>query len=986
MTKSKLSIKLAIWIVGVSTLLTIISSLFYLNYEYNNKIENFNVYLENIKKNKEKILELSLWHYDLEAVKSILEDVVDARAVKFAKIELSDKTVFIKGEYRTSNILEKKFIFRKVSNGHLYKIGILTIQGDLNYVRNQIKDAAFRMIFSELLKVILMSMFVLYLIQQLFIERLSKLSKYTKSLHIDNLSEKIGIEIPRNEKDFDELDVVVSSFNVMRKNLLVEISNSNKIRQELAAFRQAVEQSFNSIVITDTKRRITYVNEVFEKVTGYSKQEVLGRNPNILKPNNSYGLYYKNMNKTLNEGKIWKGELVNIRKDGSYFYEQASIIPIFVKDELINYLAIKLDITDYKESLLKINQLNTQLENKVKERTLELELKNDELNETIISLETTKNRLEETEKIANLARKQAENANREKSMLLANISHELKTPLNGITGLVYLTQIKTNNKEILGNLTSINNYSETLLRMIGDLLDVSKIDAKKIKIVNKPFDLVQLLESMKEIYAYECNKKQIRFDLRYCNSIPNKIMGDSTRLHQVITNLLNNAIKFTNTFVSLNVICDQIDENDIKLTFEVEDNGIGIKEEDLNTIFDAFYQTKESLNYYAGGSGLGLNICKNIIEQMDGLIHVDSKINEGSKFSITISFEIFSEDEKEEEFVKVKDERYVLVVDDNNINLEVMEGILNSVNIKSVSATNGQEALELINKYPFDLVVTDIKMPIMDGCKLTKNIREKYTKEELPVIIVSANEISHTDDCQHKCEINDYIQKPIDPKKFIETLSSYIKLDKLDNNSKDENITSFDNEILDIEDGLNRFVNNEKLYKKSLKEFLNEIVNSCYKIDNYFSTDNINELRDYLHTLKGLSGNLSAKKFAKVATRFHDAMKYDKEYKKIYHDFKKELEILEVEINNYLDEVESFKTLISSDDYNGEVLNEQLQELLKLTKSFSTQSLKYFESISEQFQNNSFLAEIEEDISNYRFNDASEKIENYLINNYSFSI
>lgn len=984
MTKNKLSIKLAVWIVGVSTLLTIISSLFHLKYEYNKKIENFNVYIESIKKNNERILRLSLWHYDLEAVRSILEDIVDTRAVKFAKIVLSDKTVFVKGEFKDVNVLEKKFIFRQESGGHIYKIGNLTIQGDLNYVKNQIKDKAFRMVFSEFLKVILMSIFILYLIQQLFITKLSRLATYAKTLHIDNLDEKIGIRIPKNEKYYDELDVVVSSFNVMRNNLLVEISNSNSIKQELVSFRQAVEQSYNSIVITDTKRRIVYVNEVFEKITGYKKEEVLGKNPNILKPNNSHALYYKNMNKTLNEGKIWKGELVNIKKDGSYFYEQASIIPIYINNELINYLAIKLDITDYKESLLKINQLNTQLEKKVKVRTQELEFKNEELNDSINSLEATKNRLEETEKIANSARKQAENANREKSMFLANVSHELKTPLNGISGLVYLTQLKTMNKEILGNLTSINNYSETLLRMIGDLLDVSKLDAKKIEIVNIPFDLVQMLKSMNEIYAYECNKKDILFNFRCCETIPNKIVGDSIRLHQVITNLLNNAIKFTKTFVKLNVICDQVTDNSVKLTFEVEDDGIGIKEEDLNTIFDAFYQTKESLNYYAGGSGLGLNICKNIIQQMDGLIHVKSKLNKGSHFSISLSFEIFQEDEIETSFVKAEDENYVLIVDDNNINLEVMEGILNSVNVKSVLAKNGQEALSLFNKYNFDLVITDIKMPIMDGCQLSKKIREKYSKEELPIIIVSANERNHFDDCQHKFSVNDYIQKPIDPKSFIQILSFYIKLNKLDNENK--TIATPDSEILDVNDALNRFVNNEELFKKSLKEFLNELLNSSYKIDKYLFFKQNQELTDYLHMIKGLSGNLSAKKLTRVATQFHDAMKYSRNFESIYSKYKKEIETIEVSINNYLNEEEGVKILLSSENKNNEELNSHLYELLKLTKSFSTKSLKYFELIPIEVQDNIFLDEIKSDILNYKFKDASSKIETYLENSMTYSI
>jgi PAS domain S-box-containing protein len=989
-TKGKLSIKLAVWIVGVSTLLTLISSLFFFNYEYNQKISNFTIYIENIKKNNERILQLSLWHYDLIAIQSILEDIVDNRAVTFAQIRLSDRSVYKKGLFRQKNILEKHFVIRKESEGHVYKIGELIIQGDLNYVKNQIKEAAYRMIFSELLKVILLSAFILYLIQQLFIERLSKLSVYAKKSNIHTLSENIDINLPQKQTAYDELDIVVSSFDLMRNNLLIEIENSNMIKQELVAFKEAVQQSYNSIVITDTQRKIIYVNEVFETTTGYKKEEVLGKNPNILKPCNAQALYYEHMNRTLDEGKIWKGELVNVRKDGSYFYEQASIIPIFIQNKLINYLAIKLDITNYKESLLKINELNVQLEKKVKERTQALELKNEELNHNIITLENTKNRLVETEKIANVARKQAEVANREKSMFLANVSHELKTPLNGIKGLVYLSQIKIKQKDVLKNLSNINDYAEVLLRMIGDLLDVSKMDAKKITMVNEPFNLIQLLESMKSIYAYECKNKHIDFSLTYDSMIPQKLIGDGIRLHQVLTNLLNNAIKFTSKKegkVTLHVICNQMEKDEVNLTFEVQDNGIGINKEDQNIIFDAFYQTKESLKHYAGGSGLGLNICKNIIEQMNGLIHLDSKLNQGSTFYVTLRFPMVKQCRSLKTPLKhSKNEALVLVVDDNGINLDVMEGILDSVNVPSVLAKNGQEALEQMKKHEFDLVITDIKMPVMNGYELIETIRKTYNKEELPILIISANERNHFESYKHKSYVNNYIQKPIDPTSFIHMLSEYISFEQIPLLESNDEVDDIDCEVLDVKDALNRFVNNEALYQKSLKEFLNEVLNSCFKIDHCFNKNGINEIIDYLHTLKGLSANLSAKRFSTVVAKFHDKMKYGKEYDDIYAQYKKEMDILEISINKYINDIDTMKNLLADESHNNEDMSNYLSTLLNLTKTFNTQSLQYYYSMPKSIQNGPFFQEIKKDIEQYKFKEASQKIENYLLQSYIYTI
>lgn len=989
MLKNKLSWKIAFWIVGTSFVLTIFTSLFYLKHEYDNNLENFKQFLSQTHKNNEKILELSLWHYDSIALKGILEDIVDSKAIVYAHITTTNGQKFELGRKQSIDILNKEFIFRKESNGHIYTIGKLFIQGNINYINEAVIKSAQHMIFFELLKVLIMSFFVMLLIRKLFTYKLYQLSNYTQNLHINNLDDKINIKLPSNTKEYDELDLVINSFNVMKENLSKEVEKSAKIQQELIAFRKAVEESYNSIVITDTERKIIYVNDVFEKITGYTKDEVLGKNPNILKPQNAHALYYKNMNETLNQGEIWEGELVNVKKDGTFFYEKASIIPIFIDNKLINYLAIKQDITDYKESLLKINELNAQLEQKVERRTYEIENKNNELTETITNLKETQNKLIQTEKIATDARKQAENANREKSMFLANISHELKTPLNGIKGLVYLCQIKSSDEEVLNNLNNINNYSETLLRMISDLLDISKIDAKKIDIINSNFDIKQFLKSIQEIYELECKKKKIKFLFEMSNLIPSQLFGDATRLHQIITNLLNNAIKFTNTkkgYVKLNVLCEQIDEKEVTLTFQVQDNGIGIKEEDLKTIFDPFYQTKESLNHYAGGSGLGLNICKNIIEQMGGIIRVESKLKKGSTFFVTLSLEIANATKKVSQKIvepifksHTQSEQLVLVVDDNQINLDVMEGILRSVNVNCILARNGKEALELIEKHIFDLVITDIKMPIMDGCELTKHIRYIYTKEELPIIIISANEQNKTKNCHYKCEINDYIQKPIVPEKLLTSLSNYITLNDLPQPEKIKNQdTEMNNAILDVKDALNRFVNNEKLYKRSLKDFVIEVINSPFKINKGLNDDHRSEVIDYLHTIKGLSGNLSAKNFCHIATQLHDALKYGQEYEHLFSHYKKELNILENVINEYLKEEVITLDEVTKEELNADEINNFLEELLNMTQTYNTKSLKHFDSIPENLQKNDFLLDLKKHLEQYEFEIVTEKIETYF--------
>lgn len=973
MIDRKISTKLITWIVLTSMILTFFSLIFYFNQEYKQKLNEFNSYLSSIKTDKEKILVLSIWHLDKEAIKEILVDIVDNKKIGYASIKLSTSKVYERGNKKFKNVLEKKFVLRKKANGHIYIIGELTVQGNLNYINEIIIKSIMNLIFYELFKVFLMSIIIIFLIRKLFIDDLEKLAKFSSNVHLENLNEELFFDkMNKEEKNFNELETVINSFNKMKKNLYYEIQKSNKIKNELVSFRHAVEKSYNSIVITDTRRRIIYVNSFFEKITGYSKEEVIGKNPNILKPQNSEALYYKNMNDTLNRGEIWQGELVNIKKNGTTFYEQASIIPIFQDEILTNYLAIKLDITDYKEAAFKINKLNLQLENKVQARTKQLEEKNVQLTKT--------------EKLAIESRKEAETANREKSMLLANISHELKTPLNGILGLVYLSKLKTDDTKLIKNLDNINTYSETLLRMISDLLDTAKMDAKKVQIIDASFDFIKLLKSIKQIYVVESKKKNIKFIFEYDKNIPNMLYGDSIRIHQVITNLINNALKFTaqeNGFVKVDISMLDKNEKIINLLFTVSDNGIGIKADDFKNIFNPFYQTKESLNYYAGGSGLGLNICKKIIEQMNGTISLQSKLNGGTIFSISVPLQIDKKLDKQDNKNQIKklvsnNDSLVLVVDDNNINLEVIEEILKSININCKMAKNGVEALALVEKFKFDLVLTDIKMPIMDGCELSKELRRKFTMTELPIIIISANNEDSFSQCTDKCSVNDYIGKPINPVKFLDKLSKYISFKP----NEIINIrTSNTDDILDIPDALCRFINNEKLYKNALKGFYSDINNSMEKIDKFINRKNENELLDYLHTLKGVSGNLSAKKFYKVTKDFHDAVKYAKPYKKIYIEYKNKVIELKEVISEYIKkELESVQ-ISTENEVDLKEKKEKLICLLEFTKIYSTKAVTYFDKLPNEIKGDKLFSDIYLDITAYKFNEASLKIEKFLEEN-----
>lgn len=624
---------------------------------------------------------------------------------------------------------------------------------------------------------------------------------------------------------------------------------------------------------------------------------------------------------------------------------------------------------------------NLLIQEKLKIKTTELLNLNETLNNSIIHLAKTQEQLIESQQITNIARKNAEEANREKSMFLANVSHELKTPLNGIFGLIYLTKLKVTDNEVKRNLSNIQDYSETLLRMISDLLDSSKIDAKKIKVEMSSFNLKEMIESINQIYSIQSKEKNIEFVLKYDKNIPNTIISDPVRLYQVITNLINNAVKFTHLGkVRLDVSIQSLSEENVKIEFMVKDDGIGIKKEELKNIFKPFYQTKESLTYYAGGSGLGLNICHKIVEELDGLIWADSEVERGSSFFVLMDFKIVKENLKEEEnlykqLINISNKK-VLVVDDNHINREVLDGILKSIGINCDTASNGMEAFELVKKRKYDLVLTDIKMPVMNGCQLCREIRKIYDLNELPIITISANTKEETDSCLKSCGANINIQKPINPENFLKELSKFINYS---NNTEEKrtNIESAENSTLEIKSALFRFVNNESLYKNTLQNFINDNSNSHNEIKSFIKEQKIKEVLDYLDTIKGVSANLSAIKLSYITTKLHDAIKYGKKYESFISQYEEEWDKLKNEIAIYLAEnIKERKTNIIDKVENKE---EILLTLLKYCDEYNSKGAHLYRSLSSSLKEDPFLSKLEHDILNYNFKKVRNEIEKYFI-------
>jgi signal transduction histidine kinase/CheY-like chemotaxis protein len=346
---------------------------------------------------------------------------------------------------------------------------------------------------------------------------------------------------------------------------------------------------------------------------------------------------------------------------------------------------------------------------------------------------------------------------------LLNISHEIRTPLHTVTGMVNLllqTPTSDTQKEYL---KIVNSSAEGLLVIINDLLDMGKIESGKFTLEELNFNLDEVLESLQKSMQIKAREKGIEFVTEKDRRLGNYLIGDPTRLHQIILNLVSNAIKFTvKGRVQLSLQLIHVDDEYEKIQFEVSDTGIGIEEEKLDGIFEQFAQEDGSVARKFGGTGLGLSITRSLVEMMGGEITVKSKKGEGSVFAFTINFrkgDIVNIIETEHIQAEGLRGLRVLVAEDNEINLYLIHSILKNWGIEVHSAASGRECIEILRHDEFDFLFTDLQMPEMDGIEMTRIIRNELGLD-IPIVALTANALASEMELCKEAGMNDYVIKP----------------------------------------------------------------------------------------------------------------------------------------------------------------------------------------------------------------------------------
>ncbi len=337
------------------------------------------------------------------------------------------------------------------------------------------------------------------------------------------------------------------------------------------------------------------------------------------------------------------------------------------------------------------------------------------------------------------------------------------------------------NTEQLEYIDTLNKSASSLLLLIDDILDLSKVEAGKVELENIPFDLKTLLKDINTQTRLKINPDSVQLKLEYSEQIPKMIVGDPLRLGQIINNLCNNAIKFTEQGeICLKVNVSSVTAESIVLHFTLTDTGIGLTLEQQQRLFQTYSQADSSTSRKYGGTGLGLAICKNLCEIMQGKIWVESQINQGSSFHFTSSFNLLNEMDSPIikpvspiDLTPLKNKQ-ILLVDDNEVNLTIASKILTTAGIQIEIARNGQQALEMLAGKKFDAVLMDIQMPVMDGYAATEQIRRLPEFAALPVIAMSANVMQSDIQKALDAGMNGHIAKPLQVDEMMKTLMGFI--------------------------------------------------------------------------------------------------------------------------------------------------------------------------------------------------------------------
>ncbi len=495
------------------------------------------------------------------------------------------------------------------------------------------------------------------------------------------------------------------------------------------------------------------------------------------------------------------------------------------------------------------------------------------------------------------AKTMAENANRAKSDFLANMSHEIRTPINAVIGMNEMILRESNDDTVLGYAENIKKASRSLLSIINDILDFSKIESGKMDITVQPYKFTDILTNVTNMVKIKAEKKKLKFIISVDEKIPDNLIGDDVRVTQIIVNLLNNAVKYTPEGSVTLTVGGEKKGDEVLLKISVKDTGIGIKEEDISSLFKDFQRLDLTKNRNIEGTGLGLAITCRLAELMNGSIDVSSVYGKGSEFIVTIPQKIngseligkFDEntlvahsEHKKYNAAFTAPEAEILLVDDNEMNLIVARNLLKKTKVRITECMSGFEALKLMQEKHFDVILLDHMMPEMDGIETLKKSRtlENSKCEGVPVIALTANVVSGVKEMYLAAGFDDYLGKPVDGAELEKMLAKYIAPEKIVYSQavvkapvKETKKAENTDQLIDISLGLKYCGDSEEMYREIVEVYCEIAEEMRNDLEKALNEENWKNYTVNIHSLKSNSLNIGASGLSKMCLELEKAGK-----------------------------------------------------------------------------------------------------------------
>lgn len=667
-------------------------------------------------------------------------------------------------------------------------------------------------------------------------------------------SRLLDFKVMENTPQETWLELYISPVKDSREKVLGVLMMASNITERkeseklLANLSLVASNTDNAVVISDSKYRIEWVNEAFTQTTGFKKEDVTNRFPKeFLLSERTDSPTLTLLNNCLREGKSFSDELLIRDKNKQDLWVHLTINPVFNADGLLT---------------------------------------------KFVSVCTNLNKLKAYEQQLQIAKEKAERSAESKEDFFSSVSHELRTPLNAVIGLTHHLLQNKPREDQQEDLSILKFSAENLLSLINDILDLSKIEAGKVRIEKTAFNLKEIVHSLKQSFQGQAESKGLGFRVSIHEQVPQALFGDSVRLIQILANLLSNAVKFTSKgMVHMQLNAEVQESGCCLLLVTVEDTGKGIAADKLGLIFDKFEQANDNGQGNFGGTGLGLLITRQLVELQGGRISVDSQAGEGSVFSLSIPYQLAQAQElptvkpvpSAQDSTADMSRLQVLLVEDNEINLAVAGKFLSNWRIPFAIARNGEEAVHKARTNSFDLILMDLQMPVMNGYEASTRIRKlkEYDYSKTPLIAITAAGAAGIDHKIRAAGMTDIVFKPFKPEELLHKIQQYcpsctketaasLPLSGLDASGAVDPSQPLDlSEIASLAGNDTRFV--QDLLKLYIEQF--DLLHTRALAE--LEEQNAFELRRIFHKMKPAIAMLRHKKMEQLSSEIHHMLRQE---------------------------------------------------------------------------------------------------------------